>query len=76
MKIYRVVAYDSAHSFYHFGTKREAEAEAKKQRTDYADSEWADSATVEIETVEIKPTRASIAAALQDLVDFTCMNEH
>jgi hypothetical protein len=75
MKIYRVVCYDNAHSFYHFGSRKEADAFARQTRLDYKDSEF-DNATIEVETVEVRPTRAGIADALQTLVDYTCMNEH
>lgn len=75
MKIWRVTTYDNAHAWYHFGTKKEADAEARKFRRDLADDGF-DDASVEVEAVEVQPTRVGIAAALQDFVDQTCINEH
>lgn len=75
MKIYQVTAYDNAHSWFFFGTKKEAVRAAKTLRADYADSGYPN-ATIEIEAIDVEPTRTGIAAALQWFVDVSCINEH
>lgn len=74
MIIYRVIAYDVAHTWWHFATKREAEAKRRELLRDLR--EIFDHPTCEIDAVEVKPTRAGIAEALNDFVSLTCLNEH
>lgn len=75
MKIYRVVCYDRAYEYYHYATKKEAVREARLIRK-MCEEEGREDMTVDIEVIDVEPTREGIAAALQALVDFTCMNEH
>lgn len=75
MKIYRVVCYDNAHSFYHFGTRKEAAKAMRELRAEYKQGEYPD-ASIELEVIEFAATKTGFAAELQALVEYTCINEH
>lgn len=71
MKIFRVVVYDGAFAYYHFGSKREASENVRQFKKDFRGED----VSIEIEPLEVTPTRDGIAKVLQDLVHYTCMNE-
>ena len=75
MKIYNVVTYDTAHAWYYYGSRKEAETDARIFRQRFKEDGY-DDATVEIDVINVTPTRAGIAEAMQDVIDMTCVNEH
>jgi len=72
--IYRIHEHDYMTRFYFYATKAEAEKHVREY--DGADGfDLEHGAMCELEAIEVKPTRAGIAAALNDLMDLTCFNE-
>lgn len=71
MRLYRVSVHTEAFRWYHFATRREADAFVREQRDDLEGETF----TIETDVFDVKPTRAGIAEALDDFVSLTCTNE-